>query len=98
MKPYELTEPARSDLFDIWNHIAQDSLDTANRVMDDLERAMERLAEYPQLGHRRTDVHDLRYRFWTVYSYVIVYAPDTSPLQISRVIHGHRNVPAVLGE
>ena len=94
-EPY-ITPRARADLFDIWNYIAQESLSAADRVVAELEAAMQRLAEFPRLGHRRDDVPDLQYRFWPVYSYLIVYTPDKSPIHILRVIHGNRDVPAAL--
>jgi len=62
----------------------------------DLEAAMQKLAEAPELGHRRSDVHDPRYRFWAIYSYLIVFLVDTDPLQIIRVVHGSRDLPRVL--
>ena len=35
-------------------------------------------------------------RFWSVYSYLIVYKPDSKPLKVIRVLHGARDVGAVL--
>ena len=96
MKEPFVTPRARDDLANIWEHIAEDNIDAADRVVIELNAAMYRLAEYPQLGHRRDDVDDTRYRFWVVYSYLIVYAFETDPLQIIRVIHGSRDVPAVI--
>ncbi|GMV97574.1 MAG: type II toxin-antitoxin system RelE/ParE family toxin [Phycisphaerae bacterium] len=98
MKTFELTAKARDDLFDIWNDIAKTSPDAADRVIHDLEAAMQRAAEFPLLGFRRPDVRERRYRFWVVYSYLIVYLPDTDPLQVIRVVHGRRDVPTVLKE
>lgn len=96
MKSYVITEPARDDMLGIWNYIAQDSFQVADRVIDELEADMEKIAAMPGLGHRRSDSPDPRYRFWTVYSYLIVYHPDSDPLEIVRVVHGQRDVPAVL--
>jgi antitoxin ParD1/3/4/toxin ParE1/3/4 len=62
------------------------------RVLDRLERAFLELAEMPRLGHRREDLTPERFRFWPVYEYLVVYDPDTSPLGIVRVLHGHRDV------
>jgi plasmid stabilization system protein ParE len=81
---------------DIEAYIAQDSPDTARRVILELQAAMHRLAEFPNLGHQRPDVDDPRYRFWGVYSCLIVYIPNTIPLQIIRIVSGYRDLPAVL--
>lgn len=91
MSRYVLTRRARLDVQEIWGYIAEDSIDAADRVMAELRSAMEGLAEMPGKGHRRSDVRNSRYRFWSVYSYVIAYFPDTSPVQIVRVVHGRRN-------
>jgi plasmid stabilization system protein ParE len=37
-----------------------------------------------------------RVKFWTVYSYQIVYDPETKPVQIIRVLHGMRDTPEIL--
>ena len=91
MSQYEISAPARLDLLDIWNHIADQDIDAADRVAADLRAAMELLVEFPELGHRRADVSDSRYKFWVVHSFVIAYFPTTKPLAISRVVHGHRD-------
>lgn len=96
MSRFVLTPSARQDLDEIEEYIAQDSPNAARRVMLELQAAMQRLAEFPNLGHRRADVEDPRYRFWVVYSYLIVYIPDTSPLRIIRVVSGYRDLPVVL--
>jgi toxin ParE1/3/4 len=88
---YEISANARLDLLQIWNHIAERDIDAADRVLRDIEIAIERLAEFPGLGHRRDDVPDPRYRFWLVHSFIIAYFPDTRPLAVSRVVHGHRD-------
>lgn len=96
MSRFVLTPSARQDLDEIEEYITQDSPNAARRVMLELQAAMQRLAEFPNLGHRRADVEDPRYRFWVVYSYLIVYIPDTSPLRIIRVVSGYRDLPVVL--
>ncbi|HOB74059.1 MAG TPA: type II toxin-antitoxin system RelE/ParE family toxin [Phycisphaerae bacterium] len=96
MSRFLLTPRAREDLEEIEAYIAHDSPDAARRVILELQTAMQRLAESPGLGHRRSDIDDPRYRFWVVYSYLIVYIPQTDPLQIIRVVNGYRNLPTVL--
>jgi plasmid stabilization system protein ParE len=44
----------------------------------------------------RKDLTDLDVRFFTVYSYLIVYRPDTVPLQVVAILHGRRDVDKVL--
>jgi toxin ParE1/3/4 len=97
MARFILAERAKTDLYDIYDYIRQRSPTAAKRVRGELRAAMKKLAEFPGMGHRRDDVGDESLRFWSVYSYLIVYRPDTKPLQIVRIIHGARDVPRVLG-
>ena len=91
MNRYVLTRRAQKDLELIWNYIAADNVDAADKVKDELRSAMQGLAAAPGKGHGRADVRNPRYRLWVVYSYIIAYFPDTKPLQIVRVVHGRRD-------
>ena len=48
-----LSLPARRDLLDIWENIASDNIDAADRVRAAAFKAFERLADNPELGPRR---------------------------------------------
>jgi len=37
-------------------------------------------------------------KFFPVYSYLIVYRPETKPLQVVSILHGRRNVERILKE
>jgi plasmid stabilization system protein ParE len=50
----------------------------------------------PGMGHFREDLLDKRHRFWSVYSYIIVYRWETKPLQILAIVHGARDLEAFL--
>lgn len=58
---------------------------------------MHRLAEMPGIGHAREDLADEPLRFFNMKGYLIIYRPGTPPLQIIHVVHGARDVGAVLG-
>jgi len=50
-------------------------------------------------GAKRRDITPLPVRFWTVPkypNYVIVYRPDTIPLQVVAVLHGKRDLKETL--
>ena len=92
-----LTPRARQDVNDIWDYIADDNLEAADRVLAALESAMIKLAKNPGIGHWREELSDKRHRFFLVYSYLIVYRHETKPLQIIRVLHTSRDVQSILG-
>src|SRR5437764_1860847 len=97
MRRFCLAPEARRDIRDIWSYIASDSVETAARVRQEIRDNCRRLAQHPYLGHRRQDLTSRReVLFWPVYSYLIIYRPETKPLQILRVLHGKRNIKRVL--
>jgi hypothetical protein len=42
------------------------------------------------------DITEQKVKFFPVYSYLIVYRPDTKPLQIASIIHGRRDLETLL--
>ncbi|HMO26777.1 MAG TPA: type II toxin-antitoxin system RelE/ParE family toxin [Tepidisphaeraceae bacterium] len=82
---------AWDDLRNIFDHIAESSPQNAHRVIDAVESAVASLSRMPGMGHRRRDVSDARYRFWTVHSFVIAFRFDETKLVIVRVVHGARD-------
>jgi plasmid stabilization system protein ParE len=98
---FQFTPRATQDLDDIWWFIAQDNHDAADRVEREIAAACGRLARYPLIGTTRRDITALPVRFWTVAAYpnyVIVYRPNTAPLQIVAIVHGKQDVHRLLDE
>lgn len=96
---FTFTPQATEDLDDIWWYIAQDNREAADRVETEIIASCRRLARYPLMGTRRQDITPLPVRFWTVTkfpNYVIVYRPETVPLQVVGVLHGKRDLNKVL--
>ncbi len=56
MTSYLLGEDACFDLESIWEHIAQDSIDAADRWIDRLFDAFEVIGGNPGIGHKREDL------------------------------------------
>ncbi|MEM7354154.1 MAG: type II toxin-antitoxin system RelE/ParE family toxin [Acidobacteriota bacterium] len=96
MSRFILSPEARDDLFEIADYIARDNPKAARRVVQEIRRAMERLAQMPMIGHLREDLTGEPLRFWPVFSYLIIYRPESKPLQIARVLHGARDVSSIL--
>jgi len=93
-RPFVVTPQAREDLLQIWNYIAEDSVDSADEVLRKLHDAFVQLSQTPGIGHHREDLADRRHRFWNVYSYVIAYRWESHPLEIVAVVHGSRYLEA----
>jgi plasmid stabilization system protein ParE len=99
--PFHFTLQATEDLDSIWWFIAEDNRDAADRVEIEIVATCRRLAKHPRMGTKRQDITSLPVRFWTVPkfpNYVIVYRPETVPLQVVAVLHGKRDLKKVLEE
>ncbi len=99
MRDWEFTPRAKNDLFEIWNYIAQDNPEAADRVGHAIVLACDLVANSPLAGRLREDLAPLPLRFWLVHPYLnycIVYNPEADPLQIVRIIHGARDFPSAL--
>ena len=51
----------------------------------------------PGMGHYREDLLDRRHRFWSVWSYLIAYRWQATPIQIIAVVHGARYLDLFFG-
>ncbi|MEO8369271.1 MAG: type II toxin-antitoxin system RelE/ParE family toxin [Candidatus Solibacter sp.] len=90
MSGYDFHPEAEADLDEIWEYIAAENIDAADRVSAEIQRALENLVPLHQ-GHRRTDLTNGPLRFIRVRDYLIAYAPDEKPLWVLAVMHGHRS-------
>lgn len=94
---YVLAPQAAIDLVEIWRYIKeQSSLVIADRVETAIREKFAFLAQTPGAGHRRKDLTDADVKFFPVYTYLIVYRPETTPLQIASILHGRRDVEQIL--
>lgn len=94
---FVLSDPAVADLRDIREYIAERDPVVAHHVLEDIRASIHRLVELPHLGHVRTDLADEELRVWTVHTYLVIYRPDTAPLQVVRILSSYRNLTAILG-
>jgi plasmid stabilization system protein ParE len=91
MSGFRLHPEAYDDLDEIWELIAQDSADAADRVREKIYDTIRALVSFPQQGHRRKDLTSRPLRFVRAYDYLIAYAPDEKPLWVIAVLHGSRS-------
>ena len=94
MNRYVLTAEAQQDLQLIRDYLLKEAGVRVTRyVLNSIVAAFQALARTPGQGHRREDltVRD-ELRFWTVFSYLVVYRIDKRPLVIIAILHGKRNV------
>ena len=88
---------AAADILDIWDHIAEDSLDQADRWVDKLDEKFKLIATHPLMGRARHELAaDLR--SFPFGRYVIFYAPVDGGIDVVRLLHSARDVDAAFGD
>ena len=85
---------ADKNLDEIWWHIAQDSLQNADRFLDRILEKCMILADFPKIGTERDElVNGLRSQ--PVGCYTVFYFPLDDGIDIVRVLHGSRDVESM---
>lgn len=98
MSRYVLTAEAQEDLRIIRDHVLNEGgFRAARYVVSSFVAAFRALARTPGQGHWREDLTERKeLRFWAVFSYLVVYRTDKTPLNIVAVLHGNRDVKRLL--
>jgi plasmid stabilization system protein ParE len=91
MSGYIFHPGAYADLDELWEFIAEDSLDAADAVREETYDAIQNLVPCPYQGHRRPDLTSRPLRFWRVRNFLIAYAPEEDPVLILAIMHGSRS-------
>jgi antitoxin ParD1/3/4/toxin ParE1/3/4 len=95
---YIVSPEAEGDLTEIWEYIAHDRVDAADRWIQRLREAIVSLARSPGIGHMRPDLTDLPVLFWPVGAYLVIYRVGKKRLEIVAVTQGARHIPSFLNE
>jgi len=95
IREFQFHPEASLDVEEIWEFIARDSPDSADRVVDEIEDALESALVSPYRGSLRTDLSTRPLRFLHVREYLIAYAVEESRLFVIAVLHGRRD-PALM--
>jgi antitoxin ParD1/3/4/toxin ParE1/3/4 len=94
---YVLAPEAALDLVRIWTYLKKHGgVAIADRVESVIRDKIVFLAGNPSARHWRKNLTDVAVKFFPVYSYLIVYRPDTKPLQVISILHGRRDVEQIL--
>ena len=101
MSGYVLSADAACDLDEIWDCIAEDKIEAADRWIGKLFDTFEMLARMPQRGHSRVDLTDYgNVSFWPAGAYLIMYRtqisyepPRRDFIEIVAVTQGSRDIP-----
>ena len=89
------TPAAEDDLIEIWCAIAVDSPKAADRLLDAIVDRVTGLSGFPEMGPLRPYIAP-EVRVLTIESYLIMYRLSDDVVEIVRVVHGMRDVTALL--
>ena len=88
---------AEADIFEIWDYIADDNMQAADRWLDQLDEKLQLIATQPMMGRAREELV-LGARSFPFGRNVIFYVPTGNGIDVVRVLHGARDVDAVFGD
>jgi len=96
VKRYRFSAEAQDDIDDFRLHLTKEGgARAARRVLGENRRALVFLAGTPGAGRLRGDFTDEPVKFWSVFSYMIVYDPAAEPIGIARVVHGSQDLQSL---
>jgi len=86
---------AESDLLEAWLYIAEESMASADRLLDQIDAETRTLLQQPKMGRTRDELA-AGLRSWpTSTPYLLFYFVDADGITIARVLHHARDVPAI---
>lgn len=88
---------AATDILDIWNYIADDSVEQADRWVDRLDEMLALIATQPLMGRARVEL-DAEVRSLSFGRYVIFYVPINDGIDVLRVLHSARDIDAMFSD
>jgi antitoxin ParD1/3/4/toxin ParE1/3/4 len=100
MSRYILMPAAQEDLADIRDYYLEEAGHrVARQMLFEFVEAFRFLARTPGAGHVREDLaEDRPILFWPMRDYLILYKPQTNPLEILSIFRGSRDVPSLIGK
>jgi len=85
---FRLSAEARQDLEDIRTYlIGAGGPQLARYVLGEIRQAIGFVADNPYAGHLRQDLTDEPVRFWSIFSYMVIYDPASKPVGVARILH-----------
>jgi plasmid stabilization system protein ParE len=82
---YILSEDTDRDLNSIWDYIATDNVDPADRWVGKLFDAFDAIGDTPSIGHKREDLTAYPVLFWPVGTYLVIYRATLRPVEMTQM-------------
>lgn len=99
MRKYTIAPEAAEDIKAIRAYLKREAgTRVAQSTINKIRDAFSFLSRTPRAGHSREDLTDAEVKFWSAFSYLIIYKSETRPIEIVRVLHGSRDLEALLAQ
>ncbi len=85
------SNPAKSDLKQVYDHIAQNSKFYAQKVIAEIVERSEVLSEFPHIGRIVPEIDDPNIRELFIYSYRLIYDIGKNEITVLGLVHGKRD-------
>lgn len=95
MSKLHLSDHAKSDLSDIWFHIALDKPTAANKFVASLLEKMNLLAQSPHIGRARDELRP-GLRSFPAGNYIIFYQKVEKGIEVVRVLSAFRDIAPLI--
>lgn len=89
---------AQQDLTDILNYIRQDNPTAAYKLIQEIDKVVSGLEEFPNMGVIPKDLRlkSLNYRMLVIDNYLVFYVIKENIIEIRRLVHGKRKYSFIL--
>lgn len=97
MRPVRIRRAADADMDEIFAWIARDDPAAADRTIDRIVAAAQRLADFPESGRIRPEIGP-RVRSLPVGRYILLYKVEPDHVDVVRIVHGSRRFESLVDE
>jgi toxin ParE1/3/4 len=95
MSRYVVAPRAITDLDEIWDYVARDSIASADRLLDRFHELFRMLSRQPFIGESRAELKQ-NAREFPCGNYVIYYFPANDGIRVVRIIHAARDISSLM--
>ena len=88
------TPQTNDDLFSIWEYVAERNSAAADHLIRRIDEALRTLASNPGIGEKQ-DQYRVGLRCFPVGVYLVFYLTLDDGIEVVRVLHGARDIPAL---
>lgn len=86
---------AENDLLEAWLYVAEASVASADRMLDQIEVEANRLLDQPLMGRERGELAPGLRSWPTSTPYILFYFPIENGVVVARALHHARDIPAI---